>query len=200
MAEWSIGASPVAEWLSLRTALRRPRVSPVRILGADMDHSSSHAEAASHMPQLEWPTTKNIQLCTEGLWGEKGKIKSLKKQYRFILGKSQNTVKSNSEHSQFHLLDIVIIAWVHQILFFVYRDKISFHRDMITHSCDFSARCFKLVFSTITNAIPCEILCSTASFLLLYRNSIALPTTVEHWDDFQLFTFVNSFTNECSYG
>ena len=33
--------------------------------------SSNHAEAASHMPQLEGPTTKNIQLCTQGLWGEK---------------------------------------------------------------------------------------------------------------------------------
>ena len=41
--------------------------------------SSGHAEAASHMPQLEGPTTKNIQLCTGGLWGEKGEIKSLKK-------------------------------------------------------------------------------------------------------------------------
>ena len=35
--------------------------------------SSSHAEAASHMPQVEGATTKNIQLCTGGLWGEKGK-------------------------------------------------------------------------------------------------------------------------------
>ncbi|XP_070104062.1 glutathione peroxidase 7 isoform X2 [Equus przewalskii] len=35
--------------------------------------SSNHAEAASHMPQLEGPTKKNIQLCTGGLWGEKGK-------------------------------------------------------------------------------------------------------------------------------
>ena len=34
---------------------------------------SDNAEAASHMPQLEGPTTKNIQLCTGGLWGEKGK-------------------------------------------------------------------------------------------------------------------------------
>ena len=44
--------------------------------------SSNHAEAASHMPQLERPTTKNIQLCTGGLWGEKGKkneyVKKLK--------------------------------------------------------------------------------------------------------------------------
>ena len=30
------GASPVAKWLSSRTPLRRPRVSPVRILGTDM--------------------------------------------------------------------------------------------------------------------------------------------------------------------
>ena len=42
--------------------------------------SSNHAEAASHMPQLEGLTTKNIQLYTRGLWGEKGKeSKSLKK-------------------------------------------------------------------------------------------------------------------------
>ena len=30
------GAGPVAEWLSSRAPLWRPRVSPVRILGADM--------------------------------------------------------------------------------------------------------------------------------------------------------------------
>ena len=39
--------------------------------------SSSHAEAASHMPQL-----KNIQLCTRGLCEKKEKIKSLKKSYK----------------------------------------------------------------------------------------------------------------------
>ena len=31
------------------------------------------------MPQLEGPTNENTQLCTGGLEGEKGKIKSLKK-------------------------------------------------------------------------------------------------------------------------
>ena len=31
-----IGASPVTKWLSSRTPLQPPRVSPVRILGADM--------------------------------------------------------------------------------------------------------------------------------------------------------------------
>ena len=35
--------------------------------------SSNPTEAASHVPQLEGPTTKNIQLCTRELWGEKGK-------------------------------------------------------------------------------------------------------------------------------
>ena len=43
--------------------------------------SSDHAEAASHMPQLEGPTTKNIQLCTGGLWGEKGKKKKSGENY-----------------------------------------------------------------------------------------------------------------------
>ena len=60
----------MAKWLSLRTLLRQPRVSPVRILGTTWHCSSSHAEAASHVPQLEGATTKNTQLCTRGL-GEK---------------------------------------------------------------------------------------------------------------------------------
>ena len=41
--------------------------------------SSGHAEVAYHMPQLEGPTTKNIQLGTGGLWGEKRKNKIFKK-------------------------------------------------------------------------------------------------------------------------
>ena len=41
--------------------------------------SSDHAEAASRMPQLEGPTAGNVQLCTGGLWGEKGKNKIFKK-------------------------------------------------------------------------------------------------------------------------
>ena len=37
------------------------------------------------MPQLEGPTTKNIELYTRGLWGEKGKIKiNLKKKKKAI--------------------------------------------------------------------------------------------------------------------
>ena len=62
----------MAEWLSSRALLQQPRVSPVRILGVDMDRSSSHAEAASHMPQLEVPTTKkNIYNSVPGGFGEK---------------------------------------------------------------------------------------------------------------------------------
>ena len=36
LKDMDVGAGPVAEWLSSRTPLRWPRVSPVRILGADM--------------------------------------------------------------------------------------------------------------------------------------------------------------------
>ena len=41
-------------------------------------HGTTHQaiEVVSHMPQLEGPTTKNIQLCTWRLWGEKEKLKS----------------------------------------------------------------------------------------------------------------------------
>ncbi|GAA7307624.1 hypothetical protein HpCK59_15620 [Helicobacter pylori] len=35
------------------------------------------------MPQLEEPTTKKTQLCTGGLWGEKGKNKIFKKNTNF---------------------------------------------------------------------------------------------------------------------
>ncbi|MFX4236593.1 hypothetical protein ACOL3F_11715, partial [Aliarcobacter butzleri] len=37
------------------------------------------------MPQLEEPTTKNTQLCTGGLWGEKGKNKIFKKKKKILL-------------------------------------------------------------------------------------------------------------------
>ena len=74
------GASPMAKWLSSHAPLPPPSVLPVRILGADMVPLSSHAEAASHMPQLEGPTTKNIQLCTGGALGTwKNKILGKKK-------------------------------------------------------------------------------------------------------------------------
>ena len=68
------GAGPVAEWLSSRAPLQGGPVFRWFESWARTWHcSSGHAEAASHMPRLEGPTTKNIQLCTGGLWGEKGK-------------------------------------------------------------------------------------------------------------------------------
>ena len=44
--------------------------------------SPSHAEAASHIPQLEGPTTKNMQLCTGGLWEKKENNIFKKKRFR----------------------------------------------------------------------------------------------------------------------
>ena len=68
----------MAEWLSLHAPLWWPRVSLVRILGADMHHSSGHAEAASHMPQPEGPTTKIYNYVLGG-FGEKKKKKRRKR-------------------------------------------------------------------------------------------------------------------------
>ena len=47
------------------------------------------------MPQLEGPTTKNTQLCTVKLWGEKGEIKSLKKKKDVGQSLSQQSLALN---------------------------------------------------------------------------------------------------------
>ena len=58
------GAGPGAEWLSSCALLWRP--------WARTQHRwSGHAEAASHMPQLEGPTTKKIHSYVLGGFGEK---------------------------------------------------------------------------------------------------------------------------------
>ena len=61
----------MAKWLSLRAPLQWPRVSLVRILGAEWHCSSGQAEAASHMPQLEGATTRKIHNYVLGGFGEK---------------------------------------------------------------------------------------------------------------------------------
>ena len=67
-------ADPVAEWLSLSAPLQVAQCFAGSNPGRGCGYcSSNHAEAASPMSQLERPTMKNIQLCTRGLWGEKGK-------------------------------------------------------------------------------------------------------------------------------
>ena len=71
----SEGAGPVAEWLSSCVPLRWPRVCQFKSWVRTWHHSSGHAGGASHMPQLEGPTTKNTWLRIGGLWREKGKIK-----------------------------------------------------------------------------------------------------------------------------
>ena len=72
-------AGPVAEWLSSRTLLQAgPVLCWFESWSQTWHCSSNHAEAASHMPQLEGPTTKNIQLCTGRLLGEKEKLKKKK--------------------------------------------------------------------------------------------------------------------------
>ena len=63
------------EWLSLLAPLRRPWFRQFGAWARTWHHSSGHIEVASHMPQLEGPTTKNIQLSTGGIWGEKAKRK-----------------------------------------------------------------------------------------------------------------------------
>ena len=59
------------------------------------------------MPQLEGPTTKNTQLCTGGLWGEKGKIKSLKK-------KNKRSPAFDSHWSKLDyipVIELIALAW-----------------------------------------------------------------------------------------
>ena len=71
----------MAEWLSLCTLPWQPGVSPVWILGTDVASSSSHAEAASHIAELEEPTTR-IYNYVLGDFGEKKKKKRLATQVR----------------------------------------------------------------------------------------------------------------------
>ena len=58
----------MAEWLSLRVLLRRPRV---RILGAVVAPLSGSNEAASHIPQLEGPETEIYNYVRGRGWGDK---------------------------------------------------------------------------------------------------------------------------------
>ena len=70
----------MAQWLSSHALLGQPRVSAVQILGTDMAHSSSHAEAASHIAQPEGPITRIYNYVLGG-FGEK---KKEEKKWRFV--------------------------------------------------------------------------------------------------------------------
>ena len=64
----------MAEGLSSRAPLQWSRFHQFESWAQTWHHSSSHAEAGSHIAQLEGPTAKNIQLCTGG-FGEKKRKK-----------------------------------------------------------------------------------------------------------------------------
>ena len=70
----------MAEWLGSCALLPWPGISLVWMdIGCRQGTDGwGPAEAASHMPQLEGPTTRNTRLCTGGLWGEKEKIEKKK--------------------------------------------------------------------------------------------------------------------------
>ena len=53
------------------------QVSPVWILGVDMALSLGYTEAASHMPQLEGPTTKIYNYVLGGFGDKKKKKKEI---------------------------------------------------------------------------------------------------------------------------
>ena len=71
----------MAEWLRSRALLQQPRVLPVQSWVRTWHRSSSHAEAASHMPQLEGPTTENNNYVL-GDFGRKRKNKIFKNIYK----------------------------------------------------------------------------------------------------------------------
>ena len=67
----------MTRWLSSHALLQQPRLSLVQILGAKWHHSSGHGEVASHMPQLEGPTTKIYNYVMGGVGGEKAEKKKI---------------------------------------------------------------------------------------------------------------------------
>ena len=79
----SWGAGPVAEWLSSRAPLQRPRFHRFGSWAQTWHRSLGHDEAMSHMPQLEGPTTKICNYVLGG-YGEK-KQKRKKKDWQQLL-------------------------------------------------------------------------------------------------------------------
>ena len=80
----TIGASPVAEWLNSCALLWQPRVSLVQILGMDMARLIRPRWGASHIPQLEGPTTK-ISNYVLGDLGRKSRKKKKQKEIGKLL-------------------------------------------------------------------------------------------------------------------
>ena len=68
---------PVAQWLSSRTPLWRPRASLVGILDVDMAPLIKPCWGNIHMPQLEEPTTKIHNYVLEGFEEKKQNKKTI---------------------------------------------------------------------------------------------------------------------------
>ena len=78
------GASPVAERLNSRAPLRSLGFHCLGSWARTWHRSSGHAEVASHMPQLEGPTTKICYYVLEG-FGEKKEKKEKKEDWQQLL-------------------------------------------------------------------------------------------------------------------
>ena len=115
----------MAEWLSSCAMLRQPRVSPVQILG--VNPSSSHADVASHMPQLEGPRTKNIPLRTRGFGEKKEKKKTLEKSARDFCKSLQCLASEDSWILTYFCIRSVRCT----VLGEVYEDSLALHRQGI---------------------------------------------------------------------
>ena len=69
----------MAEWSSLNALLRRPRVSPVQILGVDTKLLLSRpCKAASHIAQAEALTTRAYSYVVGKLGEKRGKKRKMK--------------------------------------------------------------------------------------------------------------------------
>ena len=75
------GAGPVAEWLSSQLGFSGPGFRRFGSQVRTWHRSSGHAEAASHMPQLEGPTTN---IYNYEYWGALGRRRRRKDQQRLL--------------------------------------------------------------------------------------------------------------------
>ena len=69
----------MAKWLNLCTLLRGPGFCWFRSWAQTWHRSSGHAGVASHVPQLEGPTTKIYNYVLGAVWGEKAEKKKREK-------------------------------------------------------------------------------------------------------------------------
>ena len=172
----SVGAGPVAKWSSLHTPLQRPRVLWVPILGVDMASLIRHAEVASHMPQLERPTTKRYNYVL-GSFGEKKKCggrrlatdvssgANLKKEFKqrnHYLSKAFLCAHSNTSYCPSYIFLYSIYHYLHVIYFtylfyFLYLQHYSIDsmRKYFLSALGVFVFCNIYVFRKYIHSIPC---------------------------------------------